>query len=174
MKALITRGCTTNHGGIIYEADDSFIIQGKAVHLDGMKHFCPQCNVISYAIAANTGFMIVGTRTIVGDGDTSTCGSKYIKNQDLVVRESGVNRETTVNNSNEFLKQDKVFDEQIIAIDQNGQYLPNITFYIETVEGEIYHGMTDFEGKTPRITTNSSSELRIWLGDDAEIKINKE
>ena len=34
--------------------------------------------------------------------------------------------------------------------------------------------MTDFDGKTPRITTNVSSELRIWLGDDAELMINKE
>lgn len=173
MKALITRGCTTDHGGIIYEADDSFIIEGVAVHLDGMKHFCPKCKVISYAIASNTGFMMVGTRTIVGDGDLSTCGSKYIKNQDLVVRDGGSNRGTTVSHSNELLKQEKVFDEQIVAIDQNGEYLPYIVFYIETVEGEIYQGMTDFEGKTPRITTHSSSKLKIWLGDDAELKINQ-
>ncbi|RKG38601.1 PAAR domain-containing protein [Acinetobacter rongchengensis] len=174
MKALITRGCTTNHGGIIHEADDSFIVQGKAVHLDGMKHFCPQCKVISYAIASNTGFMMVGSRTIVGDGDSSTCGAKYIKNQDLVVRDGGINIGTRISHSNELPKQNEVFDEQIIAVDQNSQYLSNTTFYIETVEGKIYQGMTDFDGKTPRITTNVSSELRIWLGDDAELMINKE
>lgn len=174
MKALITRGCTTNHGGIIYEADDSFIVQGKAVHLDGMKHFCPQCKVISYAIASNTGFMMVGSRTIVGDGDSSTCDAKYIKNQDLVIRDGGINIGTRTSHPNELPKQNEVFDEQIIAVDQNGQYLSNTTFYIETVEGKIYQGMTDSDGKTPRITTNVSSELRIWLCDDAELMINKE
>ena len=154
MKALITRGCTTDHGGIIYEADDSFIIEGAAV-------------------ASNSGFMVVGTRTIVGNGDLSTCGARYIKNQDLVIRDGDTNRHTTASNSNEFLKQKNVFDEQIVAIDQDGQYLPNIAFYIETAEGEIYQGMTDSEGKTSRVTTNSSGELKIWLGDDAELMIDK-
>lgn len=110
----------------------------------------------------------------MGDGDSSTCGAKYIKNQDLVIRDGGINIGTRTSHPNELPKQNEVFDEQIIAVDQNGQYLSNTTFYIETVEGKIYQGMTDSDGKTPRITTNVSSELRIWLCDDAELMINKE
>lgn len=43
MNPFITKGCMTNHGGIVVEADDSFIVDGKGVHLEGMKHFCPKC-----------------------------------------------------------------------------------------------------------------------------------
>ena len=42
MKALITVGCKTDHGGIIILGDSSFLVEGKAVHLDGMTHFCPK------------------------------------------------------------------------------------------------------------------------------------
>ncbi len=36
MKALITVGCKTDHGGIIVLGDSSFLVEGKAVHLDGI------------------------------------------------------------------------------------------------------------------------------------------
>ncbi|CAM4428344.1 hypothetical protein F901_00276 [Acinetobacter dispersus] len=51
--------------------------------------------------------------------------------------------------------------------------MPNISYYIETVEGEIYKGKTDSFGNCPRIATSKKSELKVWLGDDAEIKINE-
>ena len=38
-KALVTIGSMTNHGGIVSECDTTFIINGIAVHLNGMKHF---------------------------------------------------------------------------------------------------------------------------------------
>ena len=83
MKALITVGCKTDHGGIIVLGDSSFLVEGKAVHLDGMTHFCPKCKVQSRAIASNQGFMVVGGKSIVAVGDTSSCGSKYLKISDL-------------------------------------------------------------------------------------------
>lgn len=49
MKALITVGCTTDHGGIIELGNSSFKVDGKAVHLDGMTHYCPKCKVQSVA-----------------------------------------------------------------------------------------------------------------------------
>ena len=46
MQATITIGDKTTHGGIVIEADNNFIVQGKAAHLNGMKHYCPKCNTI--------------------------------------------------------------------------------------------------------------------------------
>ena len=43
MQAFITKGCFTNHGGKIIEGDDSWLVDGKGVHLEGMGHFCPKC-----------------------------------------------------------------------------------------------------------------------------------
>src|SRR5690606_16757933 len=89
MKALITVGCTTDHGGIIVLGDSSAVVEGKAVHHDEMTHFCPICKVQSRAIASNAGFMIVGGKNIVAVGDSSTCGSRYLKVSDLVVMSNG-------------------------------------------------------------------------------------
>lgn len=89
MQAFITRGCITDHGGIILEAADTFIVQGKGVHLEGMKHFCPRCGVVSTAIATNKGFFIVGSQTIIVAGDRASCGATFLKQQDLAVLQSG-------------------------------------------------------------------------------------
>ena len=42
----------TNHGGVVSECDKTFIINGIAVHLNGMKHFCPKCKTVVSAIAS--------------------------------------------------------------------------------------------------------------------------
>ena len=106
MKALITVGCKTDHGGIIVLGDSSFLVEGKAVHLDGMTHFCPKCKVQSRAIASNQGFMIVGGKSIVADGDTSSCGSRYIKISSMAVMNggSGSNSSLSSNNQKEIQK----------------------------------------------------------------------
>lgn len=56
MQALITIGCMIDHGGMIVLGDSSFLVEGKAVHLDGMTHYCPKCRVQSRVIASNQGF----------------------------------------------------------------------------------------------------------------------
>ena len=42
MQAFITKGCFTDHGGKIIQGDDSWIIEGKGIHLEGMTHYSVQ------------------------------------------------------------------------------------------------------------------------------------
>lgn len=90
MKALITIGCKTDHGGIIILGDSTFLVDGKAVHLDGMIHFCPKCKTQTKAIASHQGFITVSGRSVVAVGDTSTCGSRFLKISDRAVIKSGI------------------------------------------------------------------------------------
>lgn len=99
MKALITVGCKTDHGGIIVLGDSSFTVEGKAVHLDGMTHYCPKCKVQSRAIASNQGFMTVGGKSIVAVGDTSSCGARYLKLSDFAVMSNGVRNSRSNHNT---------------------------------------------------------------------------
>ena len=46
MQATITIGDKTTHGGVVTGVDNTFVVQGKAAHLQGMKHFCPKCKTI--------------------------------------------------------------------------------------------------------------------------------
>ena len=69
MQAFITKGCFTDHGGKIIQGDDSWIIEGKGIHLEGMTHYCPKCKVLSKAIATENGFMQINGRNPIVAGD---------------------------------------------------------------------------------------------------------
>ncbi len=86
MKAAITIGDKTDHGGVVSEVDSTFIIDGKAVHLAGMKHYCPKCKVTTIAIAGSQS-MIINGKAIIVAGDKTSCGAKFIASQNLLVRE---------------------------------------------------------------------------------------
>ncbi|WP_291352201.1 MULTISPECIES: PAAR domain-containing protein [unclassified Acinetobacter] len=83
-QSLITLGSTTSHGGIVSECDPSFIINGIAVHLHGMKHYCPKCKTVVSAIAAVQSTIVKG-RGVVIAGDKTNCGAVFLGNQFLVV-----------------------------------------------------------------------------------------
>jgi len=85
-KALITMGSMTSHGGVVTECDQTFIINGVAVHLNGMKHFCPKCKIIVSAIAADHSTVVNG-KAVVLAGDKTTCGATFLGNQHLTVAE---------------------------------------------------------------------------------------
>ncbi len=162
MKALITIGCKTDHGGIIILGDPSFLVEGKAVHLDGMTHFCPKCKVQSRAIASNQGFMIVGGKSIVAAGDTSSCGSKYLKISDLAVMDNGSGRVNSNLNPiaaqrNSFVDDESNFyDEQIQLENTNGEPYANVEYIVTFEDGSICKGVTDNNGNTERLKTKTS------------------
>lgn len=83
-KALVTIGSMTNHGGVVSECDKTFIINGIAVHLNGMKHFCPKCKTVVSAIASDQSTIVNG-RAVILAGDKTTCGATFLGNQNLVV-----------------------------------------------------------------------------------------
>jgi uncharacterized Zn-binding protein involved in type VI secretion len=85
-KSLVTMGSSTTHGGVVSECENTFVINGIAVHLHGMKHYCPQCQAIVSAVATDPSTVVKG-RAIVIAGDKTTCGAIFLANQALVVLE---------------------------------------------------------------------------------------
>jgi uncharacterized Zn-binding protein involved in type VI secretion len=83
-KALITLGAKTSHGGIVTEVETSFTINGIAVHLAGMKHFCPKCKSVVAATAMDQSTTVKG-RAVVVAGDKTTCGASFLPQQAMVV-----------------------------------------------------------------------------------------
>jgi uncharacterized Zn-binding protein involved in type VI secretion len=82
-KSLVTMGSSTSHGGILSECENTFIINGIAVHLHGMKHYCPKCQAVVSAIAVDQSTVVQG-RGVVLAGDKTTCGATFLGNQTLV------------------------------------------------------------------------------------------
>ena len=100
MKALITVGCKTDHSGIIVLGDSSFLVESKAVHLDGMTHFCPKCKTTVSAISSGKGFLTVSSKTIIMAGDFTSCGAIFLPQQNLAVRSNGTGNANGRSSSN--------------------------------------------------------------------------
>jgi len=168
MQAFITKGSMTDHGGIILQGEDSWIVEGKGAHLEGMTHFCPRCKVMSKAIGSENGFMQVNGKNIIVAGDTSTCGAKFIKNQDLAVRDRGVGSGVKSNQIvDKILNNEKFFDEQI---ETEFSFAEGMPYFIETENGKTYQGTVGADGKLPRVKTETEGAYQIYLGEDAIIK----
>ncbi|WP_407307745.1 PAAR domain-containing protein [Acinetobacter sp.] len=80
---LVTIGSSATHGGVVSECENTFIINGIAVHLHGMKHYCPQCQAIVSAVAGGSIYSRERTGSVIA-GDKTTCGANFLGNQALV------------------------------------------------------------------------------------------
>lgn len=127
-----------------------------------MTHYCPRCKVQSRSIASNQGFLIVGEKSIVTVGDTSTCGSKYLKNSDLAVMSNGSGSSksslnTTAHLSSSFIADNNHFyDEQIQLENANGEPYANVEYLVTFEDGSTLNGTTDKNGNTERLKTVSA------------------
>ena len=168
MQAFITKGCMTDHGGIIQQGEDSWQVEGKGAHLEGMTHYCPRCKVMSKAIGSERGFIQVNGKNIIVAGDTSTCGAKFLKNQDLAVRDRGVGSGVKSNQIvDKILNKEQFFDEQVSAQFNFSEGMP---YFIETDSGKNYQGTVGSDGKLPRIETETEGAYLLYLGEEAIIK----
>lgn len=165
MNALITLGCKTTHGGTVTEADSSFLVDGKAVHLEGMSHYCPLCKTTSKAISSGQGFMMVGTKTIIMASDKATCGAVFIPNQNLVLRVSGsgssiANIASLLANIGSMIK----FSESFVLVDQEtNEILANTPYKIHRKDGSIVDGVTDDKGLTQKIQSDDAEDISIEI-----------
>ncbi|MCK8640640.1 PAAR domain-containing protein [Acinetobacter schindleri] len=182
MKALITVGCKTDHGGIITLGDPSFLVAGKAVHLDGMVHYCPKCNVLSKALASNRGFMVVLGRSIVAVGDRSTCGSKFLKISNLAVMNNGMvsskSDQSTPYIADKYIEEKKVktinniywsYGDNFILLEKKSRFFDDLNLHIET-SGYAQGDIITIEIKPEPSEINAFNPFTISLDIDAEGK----
>ena len=83
-KALITVGAKTSHGGMVTESESSFLINGMAVHLNGMTHYCPKGQTTATAIASDLSTIVQGRAVIIA-GDKTRCGATFLPMQNLTI-----------------------------------------------------------------------------------------
>ena len=167
MQAFITKGCFTNHGGKIIEGDDSWLVDGKGVHLEGMGHFCPKCKVVSKALATQRGFIQVNGRNPIVAGDTATCGAKYMKISDLAVRSGGSGSASSSNQVSN-LKDALKFDERVHLVDRDdNEPLAHVPYYLKNSKtgAVVSSGTTDENGYTERFYTAKAEDIDIYIGE---------
>lgn len=155
MQATITIGDKTTHGGVVTEVDHTFVIQGKASHLQGMKHFCPKCKTMVSAIASNHLVVINGKAMIVA-GDKTTCGATFFSTQSLVGKSQGVGNNSSIQNNfssspatNFLTENTDLFKAQFEFKDElNGAPLSEYFYILTLPNGEKIENFTGSDGKT--------------------------
>ena len=167
MQAFITKGCFTDHGGKIIEGDDSWVVDGKGVHLEGMTHYCPKCKVISKAIASENGFMQISGKNPIVAGDSSTCGSRYIKVSDLAVRDRGGQKNSSAIKVVPLINED-IFSDEFILIDMDSSsVISNMPYKIHRENGNIEKGITDKNGLiSSSLKSNRAEKIKIEVIND--------
>ncbi|MBP0637802.1 PAAR domain-containing protein [Cupriavidus sp. AcVe19-6a] len=64
------------------------------------------------------------------------------------------------------------YDEQVRVVDGNTHApIACLAYYIETSDDATYRGYTDADGRCERVSTERPEMLTLYLGDDAEIRM---
>lgn len=135
MQATITIGDKTTHGGVVTEVDNTFVIEGKPAHLQGMKHYCPKCKSMVSAIASNSLVLINGKAMIVA-GDKTTCGATFVPGQSLAGKAQAAGSSSgssgLVSSGSSNIINDNLYSSL------NGQKDNTKTFYVERNKTNVF------------------------------------
>ncbi|MFU8927171.1 PAAR domain-containing protein [Acinetobacter puyangensis] len=163
-KPIITQCATTTHGGVVSEVLDTFTIDGKKIHLDGMQHYCPLCKKNVSAIGTDSTKNVMGKKMVFED-DKTTCGASFIANQGLAFADTGgaalgkdLLSQLTLNQpSHEFAQKFLLRSHTTDEIIRNGEYEVYKNGHL------VLKGKTDENGMTQLISTIEDEEIEIRI-----------
>ena len=171
----IALGSPTTGGGKVISANESFIINGKAIACVGDKATCPKHKCVATILAGDNHMTVMGKPAAQHNSPLS-CGCRCIGDQHLVVGDNGggLREKSLVANTsffaNNFIKEpQKKFDEQIqICIpDESADIFQYLSYQVKVGESYI-EGTFDENGKTKRFMTQSEeliSEFELFVKD---------
>lgn len=154
-------------GGTVTEVLGTFTVDGKKIHLDGMKHFCPTCKTMVSAIGTDSTKTVMGKKMIF-EGDKTTCGASFIANQGLAFANTGstaISKEDLTNltlnhPTHEFSERFLLRSQETNEVVRNGRYEVYKNGHL------VITGQTDEEGMTQLITGTEGEELKINILKD--------
>lgn len=160
MKPAIVIGNVTDHGGMVSTGDSTYLIDGKAAHLEGMTHFCPKCKVTVTALSSSP-LVVINGRSIIVAGDKASCGATFLPSQSLWVRNqdsSSGSGSSSTNNS--FVQNTEKENSVIFQFNdpKTGKPLPDFPYELTLPTGEKIQGKTNNAGKTELTVTGVKPE----------------
>ncbi|HBO4585748.1 PAAR domain-containing protein [Acinetobacter baumannii] len=160
MKPAIVIGNTTDHGGIVSTGDSTYLIDGKAAHVEGMTHFCPKCKVMVTALSSSP-LVVINGRAIIVAGDKASCGATFLPSQSLWVRDQGSSSGSGSSSTNDSFVQNSEKENSVVFQfnDPNtGKPLTDFPYELTLPSGEKIQGKTNRAGKTELAVTGVKPE----------------
>lgn len=81
-RAIICKGDTTTHGGVVLEGDPLVKIEGRSVARKGDKVKCPKCSGIQYIVEGSPQLTVQG-RPMVLENMKTSCGARLLSRQSI-------------------------------------------------------------------------------------------
>ncbi|MDX8255244.1 PAAR domain-containing protein [Acinetobacter pittii] len=160
MKPAIVIGNVTDHGGIVSTGDSTYLIDGKAAHVEGMTHFCPKCKVTVTALSSSP-LVVINGRAIIVAGDKASCGATFLPSQSLWVRDQGSSNGAGSSSTNDSFVQNAEKENSVVFQfkDPNtGKPLTDFPYILTLPNGEQIEGKTNKAGKTELTVTGVKPE----------------
>jgi uncharacterized Zn-binding protein involved in type VI secretion len=166
-RSQVVVGDRTSHGGVVLNGSPTHDWHGIPIARQGDRVFCPRCPPFEFMIAEgleNCTDTDAGLPMAV-EGHKTTCGATLIARpaspEAMLVAKSLID------------PHDRPFNEQVMAIESaSGKALAGIHYFIQCDNGTVFHGVTDSEGKCPRIGMDEVVSFEIWFGIAAIQKTN--
>ena len=160
MKPAIVIGNTTDHGGIVSTGDSTYLIDGKAAHVEGMTHFCPKCKVMVPALSSSP-LVVINGRAIIVAGDKASCGATFLPSQSLWVRDQGSSSGSGSSTTNDNFVQNTEKENSVVFQfndPKTGKPLTDFPYELTLPSGEKIQGKTNRAGKTELAVTGVKPE----------------
>ncbi|MDV7234429.1 PAAR domain-containing protein [Acinetobacter baumannii] len=160
MKPAIVIGNTTDHGGIVSTGDSTYLIDGKAAHVEGMTHFCPKCKVMVTALSSSP-LVVINGRAIIVAGDKASCGATFLPSQSLWVRDQGSSSGSGSSTTNDNFVQNTEKENSVVFQfhdPKTGKPLTDFPYELTLPSGEKIQGKTNRAGKTELAVTGVKPE----------------
>ncbi|HDI1572239.1 TPA: PAAR domain-containing protein, partial [Acinetobacter baumannii] len=150
----------TDHGGIVSTGDSTYLIDGKAAHVEGMTHFCPKCKVMVTALSSSP-LVVINGRAIIVAGDKASCGATFLPSQSLWVRDQGSSSGSGSSTTNDNFVQNTEKENSVVFQfndPKTGKPLTDFPYELTLPSGEKIQGKTNRAGKTELAVTGVKPE----------------
>ncbi|MCO6507016.1 MULTISPECIES: PAAR domain-containing protein [Snodgrassella] len=81
-RAIICKGDTTTHGGVVLEGDPLVNIEGRPIARKGDKVSCPKCTGIHFIVEGDQQLTVKG-RPIALENMKTSCGARLLSRQSI-------------------------------------------------------------------------------------------
>ncbi|WP_133678710.1 PAAR domain-containing protein [Paludibacterium purpuratum] len=170
-KPVIRLGDPTSHGGYVVSASGT-IAYGKQIACMGDRVMCPKPGHENCMIAEGSEFWKIYGRPAALDGHKTSCGAVLLSTCGEVTHDHEGGGAEAQAAAAALVRQyqarqeppEQPHDEQFHLVDEHGNPHADTHFTAKLPTGEIVHGVTDSEGRTPRIRTDDARHVEIHLG----------
>ncbi len=172
MRRVIRLGDPTSHGGKVASAAGNYSMMGKNVARVGDICTCPIKGHNNCTIAEGDPNWTIDGRAVALEGHKTSCGAVLISTLGNVTRSyegdgeaggnglHGINMETA--SAIDAPEQYNGYDQHFLLLnDQTGKPLEYVRYRIVLSNGDFYEGVSDGEGRTRRVYSDSPLQADI-------------